>query len=105
MNSALEPGSTGSLVAPPRIDLQDRSGFKRGCSVLEDAKTYLKTLAGIRGEQGGVLTKFGNRFTDKLMLQQSVNATIVQSRDRQTGKSVIFKVLILCLLPFSSSVL
>lgn len=66
---------------------------KAEADALQKAKTYLMSLQAYQRTSVVRQASQLGRFESRLILHQSVNATIVQAKDKETGKFVILKVL------------
>jgi hypothetical protein len=96
VNSALEDGRCVLQDhLPPTAEATPSSG------ALQNAKHYLiqldvtqrfRAASSALCEQNSADSRISTRFSNRLIINQSVNATIVQAHDTKTGQSVILKV-------------
>jgi hypothetical protein len=94
VSSALEDGNFAvNGHHPPAYGAQPAS------EALQNAKRYIMNLEANQGfkyaafgERNSISSRISRRFTNRLILNQSVNATIVQAKDIESGNSVMLKV-------------
>lgn len=94
VNSALESGKRNLQVLPSWMP--DDTAVP---DPVENAKMYLKTLQYNQRVDKGQNSKFisagsvDGQYKDRVVLHKGADSNIVQARDKESGKSVILKVL------------